>query len=74
MNGYPLTFIGWGAAAAQWIRLCLPSYRPGFESQAHHLRFFIKKHSLVIRPVTVVAPPQVQTDGFECRPISNQMK
>ena len=29
-----------GAAIAQWIRLRLPSWRPGFESQAHHLRFF----------------------------------
>ena len=30
----------WGAAIAQWIRLCLPSCCPGFESQAHHLRFY----------------------------------
>ena len=30
----------WGAAIAQWIRLRLPSCRPGFESQAHHLCFF----------------------------------
>ena len=30
----------WGAAIAQWIRLHLPSCRPGFESQAHHLCFF----------------------------------
>ena len=30
----------WGAAIAQWIRLCLPSCRPGLESQAHHLCFF----------------------------------
>ena len=29
-----------GAAVAQWIRSRLPSCRPGFESQAHHLRFF----------------------------------
>ena len=29
-----------GAAIAQWIRLRLPSCRPRFESQAHHLRFF----------------------------------
>ena len=29
-----------GAAIAQWIRLRLPSCRPGFESQAHHLCFF----------------------------------
>ena len=28
------------ATIAQWIRLCLPSCCPGFESQAHHLRFF----------------------------------
>ena len=36
--------IHWGAAIAQWIRLSLPTYYPGFESQAHHLRFlqFIK--------------------------------
>ena len=29
-----------GAAIAQWNRLRLPSCRPGFESQASHLRFF----------------------------------
>ena len=29
-----------GAAIAQWIRLRLPSCRPGFESQAHHLSFY----------------------------------
>ena len=29
-----------GAAIAPWIRLCLPSCPPGFESQAHHLHFF----------------------------------
>ena len=29
-----------GAAVAQWIRLRLPSCRPGFESQAHHLSFY----------------------------------
>ena len=36
---------GRDAAIAQWIRLRLPSCRPGFESQAHHLCFhqFIKK-------------------------------
>ena len=28
-----------GAAIAQWIRLRLPSYRPGFESQALHQCF-----------------------------------
>ena len=28
------------ATIAQWICLHLPSSRPGFESQAHHLRFF----------------------------------
>ena len=32
--------IGGGAAIAQWICLSLPSLRPGFESQAHHLCFF----------------------------------
>ena len=30
-----------GAAIAQWIRLRLPSCRPGFESRACPLRFFI---------------------------------
>ena len=30
---------GGGAAIAQWISLRLPSYRPGFESQSHHLCF-----------------------------------
>ena len=29
-----------GATIAQWIRLRLPSCRPGFESQAHHLSFY----------------------------------
>ena len=29
-----------GAAITQWIRLCLPFCRPGFESQAHHLHFY----------------------------------
>ena len=28
------------AAIAPWFRLRLPSCGPGFESQAHHLRFF----------------------------------
>ena len=28
-----------GAAIAQWIRLRLPSFCPGFESQTHHLSF-----------------------------------
>ena len=28
----------WGAAIAQWINLRLPSCRPGFKPQAHHLR------------------------------------
>ena len=32
--------IFWGAAIAQWIRLRLPSCRPGFESQAHQQCFF----------------------------------
>ena len=36
-----ITFrINRGAAVAQWIRLRLPSCRPGFDSQAHHLCFF----------------------------------
>ena len=30
----------WGAAIAQWIRLCLTSYCPGFESQAQHQCFY----------------------------------
>ena len=29
-----------GAAIAQWIHLRLPSWRFGFESQAHHLCFY----------------------------------
>ena len=29
-----------GAAIAQWICLCLPPCRPGFEFQAYHLCFF----------------------------------
>ena len=28
-----------GATIGQWIRLCLPSCRPAFESQANHLLF-----------------------------------
>ena len=38
-----LTFsllLGGGAAIAQWISLRLPSCRPGFESQSHHLCFY----------------------------------
>ena len=35
---YPTLFLS-GAAIAQWINLTLPSCRPGFESQAHHLCF-----------------------------------
>ena len=31
--------VSWGATIAQWIRLRLPSCRPGFESQARNLRF-----------------------------------
>ena len=31
--------VNFGAAIAQWIRLCLPSCRPEFGSQAHHQRF-----------------------------------
>ena len=30
----------WGAAIAQWISLRLPFRCPGFESRAHHLRFY----------------------------------
>ena len=33
-----------GAAIAQWICLHLPFCRPGFESQAHHLRFYHLKY------------------------------
>ena len=32
--------LGGGAAIAQWIRLCLPSWQPEFEYQALHLRFY----------------------------------
>ena len=38
------TKVKWGAAIAQWIRLPLPSCRPGFDSQVCHLCFlFIAK-------------------------------
>ena len=40
MNYKGQTVIRWGAAKAQWIRLGLPSCRPGFESQAYHLSFY----------------------------------
>ena len=30
----------WVAAIAPWFHLRLPSCGPGFDSQAHHLRFF----------------------------------
>ena len=33
----------WGVAIARWIRLCIPSCCPEFESQAHHL-CFLKNH------------------------------
>ena len=29
-----------GAIIAQWFRLRIPSCRPGFESQTHHLPFY----------------------------------
>ena len=29
-----------GATIAQWIHLCFPSCRSGFESQVHHLRSY----------------------------------
>ena len=32
--------LAWGAAIAQWIRLRLPSCRPGLESQAYQLSFY----------------------------------
>ena len=35
---YTTTAVVRGAAIAQWIRLLFPFCRPGFESQAHHLR------------------------------------
>ena len=38
---FPLKkFYNRGAAIAQWIRLRIQSYQPGFENQAHNLRFF----------------------------------
>ena len=37
-----------GSAIAQWIRLRLPSCGPGFESQAHYLRFLNKKHLFTV--------------------------
>ena len=36
--------LGCAADIAQWIRLRLPFCHPGFESQAHHLRFIIYSH------------------------------
>ena len=39
-NRCVITFWSWVAAIALWFRLRLPSCSPGFESQAHHLRFF----------------------------------
>ena len=35
-----LLLLTWGTAVAQWIHLRLPSCHSGFESQAHHLRFY----------------------------------
>ena len=32
------------ASLAQWIRLCLPSCRPRFESQAYHLCIYHLKY------------------------------
>ena len=40
-----------GAAIEQWIHLCLPSCRPGFESQAYHLGFFKKRRVRANKPV-----------------------
>ena len=30
----------WEAGIAQWLRLHLPFCRPGFDFEAHHLRFY----------------------------------
>ena len=38
----------WGAAIALWIRLCLPHCHPGFQSQAHHLRYIINFYYCVM--------------------------
>ena len=40
INSYNKICLKRGAAIAQWIRLHLPSCRPGFDSQACHQRFF----------------------------------
>ena len=37
-----------GTTIAQVIRPCLPSYGPGFESQAHHLSFYIVMFSTLM--------------------------
>ena len=37
-----------GAAVAQWIHLHFPSCCPGFESQAHNLRFYQFKFGFVL--------------------------
>ena len=37
--------MNWVAAIAPWFHLHLPSCGPGFESQAHHLRFFQKNQN-----------------------------
>ena len=39
-NKFNKQLVNGGAAVAQWIRFCLPSCRPRFESQAHHLCFY----------------------------------
>ena len=44
----------WGAAIAKWIRLCLPSCRPGFESQANHLSFYFTYSQICAKLVIVL--------------------
>ena len=49
-DALPCKFSRCGVAAiAQWFRLRLPFCGPGFESQAHHLRFFSIFIEIVMR-------------------------
>ena len=41
---WPKSSLFWGAAIAQWIRLFLPSYRPGLKSQAHQYSYNFKSN------------------------------
>ena len=56
--------IPWGAAIAQWIRLCLVSCHTGFEYQAHHL-YFLRFIELCIVEKTKINKKEAGNETFK---------